>query len=386
VTPATGQRLRGITWEHPRGLDCQVASSAVYREQTGVEVSWDFRSLQAFADAPLAALAAEYDLLVIDHPHVPEAATAGVLAQLDGVGFDAELATLASQSVGASHGSYAYAGHQYGLATDAAAQVAVYRPDLLSDPPRDWDGVLELARAGRVLWPAKPIDAFSSLVTVAGTQGATLTPGPGVFLADADAERALALLHRLTELVPARNLADNPIQVAEQLSQDDTWAYAPLLFGYTNYSRAGFRPHRLRYVDIPAGPAGPVGSLLGGAGLAVSAASRQPAAARAYAFWVASADVQRGVYFAGGGQPGNRLAWEDERTNRETWDFFRGTRATLEQAYLRPRSVRYLEFQDTVSPLVNATLAGDLTDRQLIGRMHDEAERLLGDRVDGEEI
>ncbi|MET1007301.1 MAG: extracellular solute-binding protein, partial [Propionibacteriaceae bacterium] len=238
-TVASSGLLRGITWDHPRGLDCLVASSAAYRRQTGVEVTWDVRSLQAFADAPLPRLAADYDLLVIDHPHVPEAATAGVLAQLDGVGFDTELALLATQSVGASHASYTYAGHHYGLATDAAAQVAVYRPDLLAEPPRDWDGVLELARAGRVLWPAKPIDAFSSLITVAGTQGAVLTPRPGTFLDDADAERALALLHQLAELVPARNLADNPIQVAEQLSQHDTWAYAPLLFGYTNYSRVG---------------------------------------------------------------------------------------------------------------------------------------------------
>jgi multiple sugar transport system substrate-binding protein len=385
VTPrAADAVLRGITWEHPRGLDCLVSSSAVYREQTGVQVSWDSRSLQAFADAPLEALATEYDLMVIDHPHVPAAAAAGVLAPLDGQGFDAELATLAGQSVGASHASYRYAGHQYGLATDAAAQVAVFRPDLLAEPPHDWDEVLELARAGRVLWPAKPIDAFSSLVTVAGNQGAAVTPEPGVFLADEDAERALALLHRLADLVPERNLADNPIEVAEQLSRGDQWAYAPLLFGYTNYSRTGFRAHRLRYVDIPAGPQGPVGSLLGGAGLAVSAQSRQQEAARAFAFWVASADVQRGVYFDGGGQPGNRLAWEDERTNRETWDFFRGTRATLEQAYLRPRSTRYLDFQDTVSPLVTAALMGEITDRQLIATMRGAATELLGDLVDAD--
>jgi multiple sugar transport system substrate-binding protein len=371
-----GCRLRGVTWDHPRGLDCMVAAAAAYRQLTDVEVSWEARSLQAFADAPLERLARDYDLLVIDHPHVPEAAAAGLLAELDGAGYDDELAVLAEHSVGRSHDSYSHGGHQYGLATDAAAQVSVHRPDLIDEPPEDWEAVLALAAEGRVLWPAKPIDAFSSLVTVAGTLGAVVEPEPGVFLAPSDAEAALDLLHRLAACVPHRNLADNPIQVAEMLSQQDQWVYAPLLFGYTNYSRAGFRPHRLCYRSIPAGAGGPVGSLLGGAGVAVSAHSLQLDAGRDFAFWVASAEVQRSVYFDGGGQPGHGEAWQDDRLNAETLDFFRGTRATLEKAYLRPRSPRYLQFQDTVSPLVTMALAGNMSDRTLISRINDEAGRL----------
>lgn len=361
-----------------------VAAAAAYRDRTGIEVVWDHRSLQQFADAPLGQLAAAYDLLVIDHPHVPRAAAAGDLAPLDGAGFAAELSALEQQSVGASHASYAHQGHQYGLASDAAAQVAVCRPDLLADPPREWDDVLELARAGRVLWPAKPIDAFSSLVTVAGNQGAVLCPRPGVFLDEGDAERALELLHQLAELVPASNPGHNPIEVAELLSGDDRWCYAPLLFGYTNYSRDGFRPHRLRYVDIPSAGRGPCGSLLGGAGVAVSAHGPHQDEARAYALWVASAEVQCGVYFDGGGQPGNSAAWDDDRLNDETDNFFRGTRATLEQAYVRPRSTRYIEFQDTVSPSVTAALTGEITDRQLLTVMAVAADELLGDRVDAD--
>jgi multiple sugar transport system substrate-binding protein len=357
-----------------------VASAAAYRELTGVEVSWEARSLQAFADAPLERLVRDHDLLVIDHPHVPEAAASGLLAELDGVGFDEQLAELAQHSVGRSHQSYAHHGHHYGLATDAAAQVSAYRPDLIADPPEDWEGVLALAAEGRVLWPAKPIDAFSSLVTVSGTLGAVLEPEPGVFLAPGDAEAALDLLHRLADAVPERNLADNPIQVAELLSRHDDWVYAPLLFGYTNYSRAGFRPHRLRYRDIPAGADGPVGSLLGGAGVAVSSLSDRLDEARAFAFWVASAEVQRGVYFDGGGQPGHGAAWQDDRLNAETLDFFRGTRATLEHAYLRPRSLGYLQFQDTVSPLVTAALAGSIGDHTLITRMNEEADRMWDGR------
>ena len=369
--------LSGITWEHARGFGSVVAAAAEYPAvQPEVEVRWDFRSLQAFADHPVEDLVERYDLLVIDHPHIPLAAEQGLFAALDGTGHDEEIAVLAGQSVGLSHASYAHAGHQYGLATDAAAQVAAYRPDLIADPPRDWDGVLELAREGRVLWPAKPIDAFSSLVTVAANRG-TPPMRHGAFLDQAAALAAFDLLHELAAHVPGDNLQMNPIQVADALSTGDRWVYSPLLFGYSNYSRAGFRSNRLRYVDIPRGSDGVAGSLLGGAGIAVSAFSPHRDEAVAHAFWLASAHVQAGPYFDGGGQPGNAVAWEDDRLNRETLDFFRGTRATLEGAYLRPRHPRYIEAQDTLSPLVTRALAGEITDAEAVDRMNQVAVELL---------
>ncbi|MGN6327158.1 extracellular solute-binding protein [Pseudolysinimonas sp.] len=372
--------LRGMTWEHARGHGSVVAASAAYRAvRPDVEVVWEQRSLQAFADQPLQDLAARYDLLVIDHPHIPIAAESGILAALDGTGHDDELAVLAAQSVGASHASYAHAGRQWGLATDAAAQVAAYRPDLLPDPPRTWAEVLELAADGRVRWPAKPIDAFSSLVTVAANAGSP-PMRDGRFLDREAGERALDLLHRLAELVPEADLATNPIEVADALAADDRWAYAPLLFGYSNYSRAGFRAHRLRYVDIPRGPEGVAGSLLGGAGIAVSARAADLAAAIHFAFWLDSATVQAGPYYDGGGQPGNAVAWDDPAVNADSLDFFRGTRATLEGAYVRPRHIGYPALQDAASPLVTAALRREIDDATLLRRLDDLTARHLEDR------
>ncbi|MET4783238.1 extracellular solute-binding protein [Glaciihabitans sp. UYNi722] len=371
--------LRGITWEHARGYGSVVAAAEAYRRvRPDVEVHWEFRSLQAFADQPIEALVAQYDLLVIDHPHIPLAAEHGLFAELDGRGFDDELTMLAAQTVGRCHESYSYAGHQWGLATDAAAQVAAYRPDLLATPPGTWPDVLELAREGRVLWPAKPIDAFSSLVTIAANNGTPPMSEPGVFLQADEAAPVLALLRELASLVPSDNLGLNPIQVADQLAEGDRFAYAPLLFGYTNYSRDGFRANRLAYVDIPSGARGVRGSLLGGAGIAVSAASSHLDEAIAHAFWLDSAAVQAGVYYDGGGQPGNAVAWESDRTNSDSLDFFRGTRATLEGAYLRPRHPRYIDLQDAVSPLVTAALRGELTDSELVSELNDGVVTYLG--------
>lgn len=382
--------LRGITWEHPRGYDCQVACSTAFGLlHPDIVVRWEYRSLQAFADAPIEDLAERYDLLVIDHPHIPLAAAAGAFARLDGVGFDDELAALADQSVGRSHESYAHDGHQYGLASDAAAQVSAHRPDLLATPPETWDEVLDLAADGRVVWPLKPIDAYSSLITIAGNRASTghgeaPTGRPGHFLAEEDTLAALADMRRLAELVPAENLRQNPIEVAEMLASDDRSAYAPLLFGYSNYSRVSFRQHRLQYGDIPTvapatqdSPRSVAGSLLGGAGIAVSAHTSHLDEARRYAFWVASAHAQRSVYFDGGGQPGNAAAWDDDRLNRETLDFFRGTRRTLEAAYVRPRTPGYIEFQDRVSPWVTETIAGRMPEATLARRLNEAAAELL---------
>ena len=373
--------LRGMTWEHARGHGSVVAAAEAYRmRHPEVVVTWEFRSLQAFADYPLEKLTSDYDLLVIDHPHIPFAAEEGLFAPLDGTGHDDALSTLADQSVGASHRSYSYGGRQWALASDAAAQVAAYRPDLISAPPADWNEVFALAEEGRVLWPHKPVDAFSSLVTVAAGLGEDAMRTPGVFLTDAALREAMAVLRRLAALVPADNAGWNPIQTADALSEGDRHAYAPLLFGYTNYSREGFRPNRLRYTDIPASTLGVRGSLLGGAGIAVSAASAHLAEAIEHAFWLASAEVQEGVYYDGGGQPGNAVAWESDRTNADSLDFFRGTRATLEGAYLRPQHPQYIELQNEVSEHITAALLGEFDDDVLRARLDEGVIRWLGEK------
>lgn len=372
--------IRGITWEHARGHGSVAAASSAYaREHPDVEVHWEARSLQAFADRPIADMVEQCDVMIVDHPHVPLAAEHELFLPLDGTGHDDELEVLAARSVGPSHASYRYGGRQWGLATDAAAQVAAYRPDLISDPPRDWAGVLDLARDGRVRWPAKPIDAFSSLLTIAANSGHPPMREDRRFVDRAAGLAALDLLHRLAELVPDEDLARNPIEIANALAGDDRWVYSPLLFGYSNYSRSGFRRHRLRYVDIPTGPLDVAGSLLGGAGIAVSSRTAHADAAIAFAFWLVSATTQAGPYYDGGGQPGNAAAWDDERLNADSLDFFRGTRATLDGAYLRPRHAAYPALQDAASPLVTEALGGGLSDDALLDRLDDLTAEHLGE-------
>ena len=144
----THVNLRGLTWDHPRGYAPLEAASNHYCERYGLDVRWDKRSLKDFGDTPVDTLAADYDLLIIDHPHVGIAAACACIVPLEEVLDEATLARLARESAGPSHRSYSYNGCQWALAVDAAVQVSAYRPDLFDLPfPQDWQEVLGVARA-----------------------------------------------------------------------------------------------------------------------------------------------------------------------------------------------------------------------------------------------
>ncbi|RVC73483.1 carbohydrate ABC transporter substrate-binding protein, partial [Mesorhizobium sp. M2A.F.Ca.ET.046.02.1.1] len=133
-------------------------------------------------------------------------------------------------------------------------------------------------------------------------------------------------------------------------------------------------PHRIAFADMPVvGGNGPVGSALGGTGIAVSAFSAQREASIDFAYWIASGDVQRGPYAAAGGQPGHAAAWEDDAVNAATGNFYRATRATLEGAWVRPRHDGYMAFQQQASDRINEGLAG----RQDAGRVVADINRLF---------
>ncbi len=65
-------QLKGMTWDHSRGYDPMIATSKIFsnKHDNKVSIHWDKRSLQAFADRPIEQMVDEYDLMVIDYPHV----------------------------------------------------------------------------------------------------------------------------------------------------------------------------------------------------------------------------------------------------------------------------------------------------------------------------
>lgn len=351
--------LRGIGWDHARCMGPLRAGARVWQERTGIEIEWRSRSLRDFGDQPLEDLAMSFDLLSIDHPFVGTADETGCLAPLDELLPPDTLDALARDAVGASHASYEYGGHQWGVATDAACQVSAVRDDLLRGPaPSTWAEVLDLARAepGRVAIPLVPADAICSYVTLLANAGHPPPASPDRF---ADRERgthALAYLLEFAAKAHPGSVEMNPPTVLDRMTETDEILYVPLLFGYTNYSRPGARPRPCRFLDIPSAGFGPVGSMLGGAGLAVSAASGRKEEAAAFAAWLTGADAQRDIVAPAGGQPGSRTAWLDPEVVRITGGFTTGTFATIERAYVRPRDRWWPPFQLDAGEALNALL------------------------------
>lgn len=350
-------KLKGMTWSHPRGYDPMVACSALYKTQTGVEIEWDKRSLQDFESFPVEELARAYDLIVIDHPHVGQITNENCLEPLDVPGREAEFEAMAKASVGESFPSYNWQGRQWGFPIDAATQVQVFREDL-ADPVETWDDILELAEQGGVLLTLRPphtLMNFYSLCANLATPCAT----SGEILVDAKkGGKAFDMLSELAALVDPACYDMDPIAVFEKMAEEgSTIACCPYIYGYVNYAMAGFRPNVLTFVDIPeAGILGPAGSALGGTGIAVSAFSKDKIAAIDFAYWIASGDVQKGLYASSGGQCGHAAAWEDDIVNAATGDFYRGTRETLEASWVRPRYDGYMSFQQAASERINAGL------------------------------
>ena len=359
--------LRGTTWDHPRGWGgVRAAADAFESIHPEVRVRWDVRSLQAFADQPVEQLAEGSDLIVLDYPAIGEAVARGALLPLDEQLDAGLLEEQATSSVGRSYESYAWDGHQWALAIDAAAQVAAYRPDLLERAgvplPRTWDDVRLLTDALRtrgpsIAMPAIPVDAVCAFLGTCRALGAEpFGAGEGVVVARDVGREALGLLRDVVAHCDPRSLGWNPPTALQVMASTDEVAYLPLAFLYASFGRAGVAPHVLRFAAGPIGAAGLPSGTLGGAGLAVSASSPHPLEACAYAAFTASADVQRGAYARGGGQPGHRAAWTDREVNASTGGAFAATLDALDVAYLRPRDDGFIRFQDAAGHLVHAHL------------------------------
>ena len=73
--------LKGMTWDHSRGYDPMIATSEEFKKKNNnnIKIHWDKRPLQAFADRPIEEMTDNYDLIVIDYPHVGEIAAKELL-------------------------------------------------------------------------------------------------------------------------------------------------------------------------------------------------------------------------------------------------------------------------------------------------------------------
>jgi len=172
-------RLRGLTWDHPRGY--LVLDALANALAPAVTVRWHRQPLADFESRPLRTLADDYDLLVIDHPGLGEAVRDGALRPLDDIAGSAELAQWRTAAIGASFASYTLAGRQWALPLDAAAQVSACRPDLMTDRPASWAQARQAVRSVRstlCLGGPHALLMFSAICLADGTRPASAAAPP----------------------------------------------------------------------------------------------------------------------------------------------------------------------------------------------------------------
>jgi multiple sugar transport system substrate-binding protein len=386
------EQLRGMAWEHPRAVNPLQAISAVWSADTDRRIVWDARPLKDFEDQPLEELAERYDLILIDYPFVGFAASSGLIAPVEDWAEPGYLADQEAATVGPSYRSYTWRNRQWALAIDAACQVSGVRSDLLvsaqSDLPDTWDAVMNLAETlhggdCRVAIPLNANHAYCAFLSIAMSQ-----VGPPFWPAGDTVDRSSALasldfLRKIsTRLHPLSRDAD-PIAISDRMTTTDEILYVPLMFGYSSYARTGFRPNRIRFGDAPLGSGGYIGSVLGGVGIALSARSAYPGLAASLARLVGSGEMQCGLYATSGGQPGYAAAWESQQVNDLVDDFFRATRRTIEQAFLRPRVAGHRRFQELAGELIHRFIWHDkMRPVACLAEFDRLVESLLGDWQD----
>jgi multiple sugar transport system substrate-binding protein len=351
--------LRGSVGAHRELGEPLRACAALWRARTGVDIAWTEPAVDAAADA--AGLAGGHDLLIVEPARIGACAGAACLLPLNRPDRTRDLVRLAGQSVGASFVSYRMSGDQWALPVTATAQVQVWRADRLAGPVGTWDDLLRLARHGRVLLPMRPPQCLLLFLTLTANLGQ-----PCGMMGEAelnDATFGAGVLERIRALmdhVDSACLRMDAASVCERVSEVDAAEHCvPFVEGIVGYARPGWRPAPLAFAAIPvAGQQGPVGATLGGAGIAVSARSPQVEAALAFAYWVASGEVQRGPFADAGGQPANALAWNDAAVDAANGGFYSAARETMENAVMRPRHDGWLAFQHAAAERIIMGLAG----------------------------
>ena len=363
--------LRGMTWSHRRAVAPLLATLSAFRaRRPDVEVTWQERPLSGFEFQSVRELSATFDLIILDHPFAGDIAAGRYLLPLDGL-----LAGRDKEFAGPSLESYRYGGSIWALPVDAACQVAVSRPDLITSfaatAPTTWNAVLALGEAVRRkglslaigLKGVHSLMTFFTLMANSGYPSSVERDGP--FFDRAAASKVLGTLRALIKFCPADVFDWNSIELHDAMVARDDLVYCPAVYCYATYAERDQR-QPLRFHQLPGlnGPS-PAGSAIGGTGLGISARCAEPEAALAYARYLLEPATQL-AFAANNGQPARVEAWEDKAVDARFGGCFAATRSTIEAAWIRPRYAGYLGFQEQAGPLVERHLRGGLEEAALL--------------------
>ncbi|GAA1589719.1 carbohydrate ABC transporter substrate-binding protein [Leucobacter aridicollis] len=342
---------RGLTWDHPRGRQALERTALA---APGL-IEWEVHSLEGFEASPIEELAEQYDVLVLDHPHLGDALAAGALIPVEAwLGEDA-LRRIAADAVGPSLRSYEVGGRTWALPLDAASQVSARLPERVAEAPVRWEDVLQLAQRVPVapnLGGPHALLSYLSICVALGEDPAV--DGSELLVSEAVGSEAARILIELARTAPAGAVDLNPIGLLERMRDERDIAYVPLVYGYVNYASG---PGALAFANAPVGPAGRTGSVIGGTGLAISTRTQPDARLVDMLTWLMHPLTQATVISEHAGQPSSGAAWANPEVNRLAGEFYAATRRTINEAWVRPRLPGFTAFQASASRLLRDRIA-----------------------------
>ena len=358
--------LRGVTWDNDRAVLPLLGTLPSWNAQhPGISVEWTTRPLSTFAHQPTDQLISSFDLIVLDHPHIGEAAERRLIHPVEELVNGEDALNQHRATVGPTFRSYRWGGLTWAFPIDAACQVAVRRADLLPEselvPSPTWEVLRSWVNANpqRIGLPFNPVLSLMCLFSVCASLGEGACQTVDRFVSPQVGVRAIAILQDIARGSHPDTLDLGDTESFDLMSSSDEVFYIPLAFLYSNYSRSGYRHKTLKFEDIPASGSTPQGGILGGAGLAVSSTCSEPGVAGKYAQWLASPTVQSGIYVEHFGQPSAIGAWEDPAVNRQVGNAFSQTKETIDRAYLRPTYPGYVTFQEESGPIVREAILNE---------------------------
>ena len=365
---------RGLTWDHPRGTDALRAAALLAWHDGLLDLSWEAQSLEGFESHPIDNLAAQYDLIVMDHPHLGDAIAHDCLVALDTLFDAAELQTWADATIGQTFSSYHMAGHQWALPLDAATQVRICSPEAAEYPMHTWADIENLPDSVRVALSLAGPHAALSFFSLCAGQGEPISTKPDdpLIMNRSAARRSLEIMSAIAARMERRFISMNPISLHEAVAARQL-DVCPLVYGYASYGRPDQAPGRqqVRFGDVPkVGDFLTLGTTLGGTGICITKRARISPELLAHVRLLMSPTTQVSLFPDNRGQPYHVRAWSDPAVNRAYGGFFQGTRKSLAQAWVRPRWAGYAAYQLELSALIRSALERQDTPDAVIDRIN----------------
>lgn len=383
----------GLTWDHPRGFEpLNAAARSLESLGADLRIRWHKQTLEGFESRPIIELSNLYDLLIIDHPCLGEAAAGECFIPIDNLFSKEECEVWRKTSVGPSYSSYCYDGKQWALPLDAATQVCVVNPEIIEKDlwPHTWDDILELSDHFSIslslAGPHALLSFFSICAAIAGEENQP--EQDDIFEVDI-CMQAYEVLAAIFKKAVKNHINSNPIAMLDCMASSREIALCPLIYGYVNYASQtkSSKYARLAFINAPRlkeqfKPR----STVGGTGLAVSRKAQVTPPLLDHIRHLMSPAYQVNFSPNHGGQPSSANAWSDFSVNAQANGFYSNTLETIINGWVRPRYNGYVEFQAKGSDFLRNALLGGIAPRNAsreIKAMFDESFTLHSAREEG---